>query len=226
MLLEFLLILALVVSTRAYVVIKRPNAKADRKGLRRTEPCTVGVFLGSGGHTTEALTLLSTLDPSRYPVRKYLVSSGDSMSCEKALAFEAKNAPQQDSASPRYAIVVLPRARKVHQSLLTTPPTFLYSLLVALWHITLAPALHGTPFSDVLLLNGPGTCVVVATCVWIGRFLGMKTPRIIYVESFARVTRLSLSGKILKHCVDRFIVQWPELLTSSRTKGEYRGWLV
>lgn len=52
-----------------------------------------------GGHTTEALTLLSTLDPSRYPVRKYLVSSGDSMSCEKALAFEAKNAPQQDSAS-------------------------------------------------------------------------------------------------------------------------------
>lgn len=69
----------------------------------------------------------------------------------------------------RHAIVVLPRARKVHQSLLTTPPTFLYSLLVALWHITLAPALQGSAFSDVLLLNGPGTCVVVAACVWIGR---------------------------------------------------------
>ncbi|KAG8891229.1 UDP-N-acetylglucosamine transferase subunit, partial [Tulasnella sp. 417] len=110
-----------------------------------------------GGHTTEALTLLSTLDLSRYPVRKYLVSSGDGMSCEKALAFEAKTAPEQGSSPPRYAIVTLPRARKVHQSLLTTPPTFLYSLLVALWHITLAPALQGRPFSDVLLLNGPGT---------------------------------------------------------------------
>jgi beta-1,4-N-acetylglucosaminyltransferase len=37
--------------------------------------------------------------------------------------------------------------------------------------------------------------------------------RIVYVESIARVRKLSLSGKILYYSrmVDRFLVQWPEL---------------
>jgi len=47
----------------------------------------------------------------------------------------------------------------------------------------------------------------------------------IYVESFARVKSLSLSGKILYWLVDRFIVQWPGL--SERYKrAEYHGILV
>lgn len=65
--------------------------------------------------------------------------------------------------------------------------------------------------------------------------LGLKHTRIIYVESFARVTSLSLSGKLLRPFVDTFVVQWPGATGGDavleKKKGEpvratYRGWLV
>ncbi|KAL3494640.1 oligosaccharide biosynthesis protein Alg14-like protein [Aspergillus germanicus] len=54
--------------------------------------------------------------------------------------------------------------------------------------------------------------------------------RTIFVESWARVTTLSLSGKILLPFADRFLVQWPALedkkaLWGSK-KAEYVGFLV
>lgn len=41
--------------------------------------------------------------------------------------------------------------------------------------------------------------------------LFMPSPKLIYVESFARVSSLSLSGKLLRPIVDDLIVQWPDL---------------
>ena len=79
--------------------------------------------------------------------------------------------------------------------------------------------------------------------------LGLPYTRIIYVESFARVTSLSLSAKLLRPFVDTFVVQWPQVanggsehasvegkswpddgtakVTSSRQKGRtgWRDWL-
>jgi len=40
--------------------------------------------------------------------------------------------------------------------------------------------------------------------------LGLRYTRIIYVESFARVKSLSLSGKLVRRFVDMFLVQWPD----------------
>lgn len=40
------------------------------------------------------------------------------------------------------------------------------------------------------------------------QFLGLPSPRLIYVESFARIRTLSLTGKLLRPLVDRFVVQW------------------
>ena len=45
------------------------------------------------------------------------------------------------------------------------------------------------------------------------------------MESFARVTALSLSGKILLYLADRFFVQWPAL-AHRYPKAEYAGILV
>jgi beta-1,4-N-acetylglucosaminyltransferase len=42
------------------------------------------------------------------------------------------------------------------------------------------------------------------------QILGLSYTRIIYVESFTRVKSLSLSGKLLRPFVDRFVVQWPD----------------
>ena len=53
-------------------------------GLRRVPT------IYAGGHTTEAITLLSALDPKRYTHRTYLVSEGDTLSAQKAVNLEMK----------------------------------------------------------------------------------------------------------------------------------------
>lgn len=69
----------------------------------------------------------------------------------------------------------------------------------------------------------------------------LKSTSTIYIESFARLTRLSLSGKLVRPIVDRFFVQWEGLrdhLTAGdsdaemdgrwrlKARAEYQGWLV
>ena len=76
------------------------------------------------------------------------------------------------------------------------------------------------------------------------QFLGLPSPKLVYVETFARVRTLSLTGKLLRPIADRcelllpplhsveidlwcarFIVQWPDLLQDGG-RGECHGWLV
>ncbi|KIM75486.1 glycosyltransferase family 1 protein [Piloderma croceum F 1598] len=207
---------------RVYSIL--PN---DTRPSRPHSPkeCSIAIFLGSGGHTTEALTLVSALDFSRYTPRIYIVSEGDSLSAQKAAALEA----QKSSSNKRnYTILTVSRARRVHQSLITTLPTAIISFLTCVDHITMEPLLsrgNFRPFADVLILNGPGTCLVLCAAVYVNRFFGLPSPRLVYIESFARVKSLSLSGRLLRPLVDRFVVQWPELLKQGG-RGEYRGWLV
>ncbi|KAL4246012.1 UDP-N-acetylglucosamine transferase subunit ALG14 [Abortiporus biennis] len=219
-----------IVALRIYCILPRPSVV--KRTRRRKLTCALGVFLGSGGHTSEAIALMSALDFSRYTPRTYFVSEGDILSAKKALAFESEKAAQTDSHStlgtdPRspYGIFTIPRARRVHQSLFTTPFTALRSVLSCIYYITLAPLASQDNLPEVLILNGPGTACVLCVAVYVNKFLGLASPRLIYVESFARVGSLSLSGKLLRPFVDRFIVQWPDL-AKERPGVEYRGWLV
>jgi beta-1,4-N-acetylglucosaminyltransferase len=81
------------------------------------ETCHLAVFLGSGkliavcvghpfrlrshrylgGHTSEALSLVSALDFSRYNPRTYLVSEGDPLSEQKVVALERSKAASASS---------------------------------------------------------------------------------------------------------------------------------
>ncbi|KAI0675214.1 oligosaccharide biosynthesis protein Alg14-like protein, partial [Trametes maxima] len=189
--------------------------------------CSLAVFLGSGGHTSEALSLLSALDFARYSPRTYIISEGDALSMRKALELESLKAADTHKGTriAPYSFVVIPRARRVRQSLLTTPVTAVISLAASIWHITIAPLFFGPPTAEVLLLNGPGTCFVLCIAAYLNRVLGLRSPRLIYVESFARVRHLSLSGKLLRPLVDKFVVQWPEL-AGRGGKDTYRGWLI
>jgi beta-1,4-N-acetylglucosaminyltransferase len=63
-----------------------------------------------------------------------------------------------------------------------------------------------------------GAGVAVPFC-WIGRLLGA---RIVYIESFARVNRPSLTGRLVHPVAHRFFVQWPDMRAHFR-KAEYRG---
>ncbi|MCO5549560.1 hypothetical protein L7F22_003032 [Adiantum nelumboides] len=206
-----------------------------RRARDPASKCKVAVFLGSGGHTTEMLQLLSTLSVKRYSPRVYIVASGDQFSQSKAIEAEERKSEESTQKSSGeeskndFHFVTLPRARNVHQAWLSTPLTVLIAFIACIKHIVLPsfslsrkdqPSL---PFADLILMNGPGTCVPIVASVWILRFFGLPSPKMIYIESFARVRSLSLSAKILRYFVDRFVVQWNDC----NVRGSfYRGWLV
>ncbi|KDO24104.1 hypothetical protein SPRG_10891 [Saprolegnia parasitica CBS 223.65] len=154
------------------------------------------VVLGSGGHTTEMLALIKRLSPTRYAPLAYVVAATDHTSREKAIA--------ERQASPD-AFFEIPRSREVGQSWVTT----IFSTAKAFVHC-MQIVFRYQP--DLLLCNGPGTCIPLCAAVLLLRFFGLRTDaKILFCESFARVQRLSLSGKLLYYVADEFVVHWPQL---------------
>ncbi|KAF7243497.1 hypothetical protein EYD10_10246 [Varanus komodoensis] len=168
-----------------------------------------------GGHTMEILRLLSSLSQSYSPIH-YVLAESDKMSEEKIRSFEQKRAELLSNSS--FTLHRIPRSREVHQSwsssVLTTLQSMLYSLPLA---FRLKP--------DLVLCNGPGTCVPICISSLLLRMLGLKRVTIVYVESICRVENLSLSGKILYYFSDYFIVQWPAL-KEKYPKSLYLGRIV
>jgi len=56
----------------------------------------------------------------------------------------------------------------------------------------------------VIVSSGPG---VGAVMCWVGWLAGS---RIVFVETIARVTGLSMAGRLTRPIADRFFVQWPQ----------------
>lgn len=143
-----------------------------------------------------------------------------------------------------FNITTLPRARKIHQPLLTTPISSLYTLLSTFAPLLSSPPLlpnqpPQTPYEaaaqdlpDLIISNGPGTGVIVILASLILRFFNWRGAnsrgkcKTVYVESFARVNTLSLSAKLVGRVVDRFLVQWEELEGRLGGRAEYWGILV
>ena len=209
----------------------RPGAVDKHKLLHLNSPAWIVIVLGSGGHTAEMFAILRDLDASRFALRSYIVSSGDNFSAQKALEFEHQLQEIHGEHVGYYRIATVPRARRIHQSLLTTP----ISSFACLWSclsVLRRPVIEGqpSPRPDLIITNGPGTGVIVVLASYILRFLRhpgtQGRMRTVYVESWARVKRLSLSGRILLPFVNRFIVQWEALMEATGGKGEYLGVLV
>jgi len=144
-----------------------------------------------GGHTTELMQLLSALPPARYTPRTYLISSGDRFSADKARAYESSLSGSSDASQKEqceYDIITLPRARAVHQSFMTTPLSLARSFATCFKIIAVDPLLgHGRSkrrkederkrvFADLVLMNGPGTCVPVVLAVYILRVSAELSP--------------------------------------------------
>jgi beta-1,4-N-acetylglucosaminyltransferase len=248
-----------------------PNQRAKPTQWRKRPLATrVLIVLGSGGHTHEMFYLLRNLDTRKYTHRTYVVSSGDAFSAQRAVEFEKELEDREKAAqkqhdkvplvavngnaigqqrqaqtgSERYNIAIVPRARKIHQPLLTTPFSSLYTLHKSFAILLSAPPLlpNAAPSNayehaaadvpDLIITNGPATAVIVILASMILRFFNFRGAnsrgkcRTIYVESFARVKSLSLSGKLLSRVVDRFLVQWEELEGKGGGRAEYCGILV
>jgi beta-1,4-N-acetylglucosaminyltransferase len=104
------------------------------------------------------LRLLASLPFSRYRWRTYIISGGDAHSAVLAELFESKMSPIRG----QFSLVEIPRARRVHQSLLTSPLTSLRCLIACLSSLARLDA-------DIVLLNGPGSCVPFCLAVFLFR---------------------------------------------------------
>ena len=161
------------------------------------------VVLGSGGHTAEMLRLITAFDFDRYAPLTLVTAATDTTSRAKA----ERELPQAALATARWAEI--PRAREVGQSFGSSVPSTLKALFACV-------RLIWTASPDLVLVNGPGTCVPVAV---LGRLFGS---RVIFVESWCRVESLSLTGRIMYWVAHRFVVHWPEL-ARRYPRAEYLG---
>ncbi|KAM8782500.1 UDP-N-acetylglucosamine transferase subunit ALG14 [Rhynchonycteris naso] len=183
----------------------------------RKSVCLMAVA-GSGGHTTELLRLLEHLS-SAYSPRHYVIADTDDLSAQKIHSFERNRADRDPGTTiPEHHIHRIPRSREVQQPWLSTALTTLH----AAW---LSFPLTYRVRPDVVLCNGPGTCVPICASALLLGILGIKKVTIVYVESVCRVEHLSLSGRILHPISDYFLVQWPAL-KKKYPKSVYLGRIV
>lgn len=120
--------------------------------------------------------------------------------------------------SGQYSIEVVPRARKVGQD-------WVSSCFTTLWALVFSVLSVNRHRPNLILTNGPGTCIPVCLVALLLRILGICRNRVVYVESLCRVKSLSLSGRILYHFADDVIVQWPDLL-KAHPRCKYLGRLI
>lgn len=194
------------------IYLLRPNQPSAQTN-RRTAPTRTMVILGSGGHTSEILALTKELDKTRYTPRIYVLAATDTTSEPKALALE------KDQAD--YQIVRIGRSRHVGQSYTSAVLTTLRSIFQCF------PIVYGQR-PDLILCNGPGTCVPICLVAFVLKVFFINTAcKIVFIESYCRVKTISLSGRILLRFVDSFVVQWPQLLQAADTpKVHYFGRLL
>ena len=202
-----LLIFTLLVVRLLYLVIR---VKLPRQS--NSTPVVTMVVLGSGGHTMEMLRLLSGMDLANFSRRIYVAADTDTMSIGKITAFE------QSCGNREPVIKKIPRARNVLQSYVTA----IASTLIAIFY---SFPITFTCLPDLLLCNGPGTCIPLCFWCFVLKFFWIKDISIVYVESICRVKTLSLSALILYFIADHILVQWPQL-QKAFPRTEYIGRVI
>ncbi|TVY82454.1 UDP-N-acetylglucosamine transferase subunit alg14 [Lachnellula suecica] len=217
----------------------------------RTTPAHMVVVLGSGGHTAEMKSLMRGIDPRKYKRRTYIISSGDDFSSSKAFEIEktlqarfSEGTPtisegEEDPKVGSWEIKVVPRARKIHQPLYTTIFSSAWCL-IGCFRVLIEAARESTvapgEYPDIIITNGPATAVIVVLASMVLKYCGVAPVwkmNSVYVESWARIKTLSLSGKVLLNLgfCDQFIVQWEILAQAINGKSrwkqvEWHGFLV
>ena len=174
------------------------------KKLESNVKPSVLVVLGSGGHTSEMLALVEGLDHDRFSKILWVYANTDKTSLPK-LERERSAAKKGLLVNSNQSTRSIPRSREVGQNWLSSG----VSTIFACWS-AMKITFEFKP--DLILLNGPGTCVPIALGGFLLKCLRWSHfPRIVFVESFCRVDSLSLTGRLLYPFVDRFVVQWSDL---------------
>ncbi|GAA0152615.1 transferase [Lithospermum erythrorhizon] len=196
---------AIVIILLRVVYVLYKSSKPRRQ--KNPNPLRTLIVLGSGGHTAEMINVLQVLQMDRFKPRYYIAAATDNMSLQKARVFEnslLEKGGLEKVGTAQYMQIY--RSREVGQSYLTSIGTTFFAIAHALWlMIKIQP--------EVILCNGPGTCIPLCVIAFIFKVFGIRWSSIFYVESIARVRKLSLSGLLLYkfRIADQFFVQWPQL---------------
>lgn len=166
------------------------------KWALREHKCRTLVILGSGGHTGEMFRMLMNMKYDRIGPFVFVAAQGDTISSQK-------HSQWMEATGNTANLYLIPRPRQVHQSYISAVFTSAWSALC---------------FAYVLLQlrpknvfgNGPGLNFIGAA---VYRIMSPILPpcHVIYVESWARTTTLSMTGRLMRYFADDFFVQWPEI---------------
>lgn len=170
----FILYTALIISIGLLARLVYVTTTGRPKVIRRKDgkTCSLAVFLGSGGHTSEMMQLIKALPQDRYTSRTYIMTTNDRFSLDKALEYEKSisTSNQVTSHSSQFSLIYLPRARNVHQRWLSTPLSVLFAFAKCVHRFVIQESYLGQcAQADVIIMNGPGTCVPIVASIYLLR---------------------------------------------------------
>jgi UDP-N-acetylglucosamine:LPS N-acetylglucosamine transferase len=140
-------------------------------------------ILGSGGHTAQMVELSKDLKKNINYI--YVIQNGDNLSKSKII-YPGK-------------IIYVNRPREISESKIN-------SVFKTTKLFFKAIDIINKDKIDVIISAGPG--IAIPFC-YAGRILGKK---IIFIESWSRVNKKSISGKLIYPIADLFFVQWKDNL--------------
>lgn len=196
-----------------FMVHKVATGHSKYANKKREKPVKTLICMGSGGHTREMIKLLSSMDLSKYSPREYVMATSDTTSEKIVKDFERRSELPDECK-----ITKILRSRRVGQSFISSifssAFSIIYSIPIVVFNIP-----------ELILCNGPGTCVPICLIAFFMKVAFGCDIRIIFVESFCRTKTFSLTGKILQYYADNVVVQWPDLQKKLK-RSEYIGPLM
>jgi len=159
-----MIVIAAILAARLFMILPKRNNnkfKGSKLSSLASSPSTPSskivktlIVLGSGGHTAEMTPLVNSLDHGKYQF-EYVIAATDKKSRDYAHA--------NIKGSEQCKFYEIPRSREVGQSYITSIFTTLYSFYKSI-HMVCVSSLP-----DLVLVNGPGTCIPVCMAAYIAR---------------------------------------------------------
>uniref|UniRef100_A0AAF5PU52 UDP-N-acetylglucosamine transferase subunit ALG14 n=1 Tax=Wuchereria bancrofti TaxID=6293 RepID=A0AAF5PU52_WUCBA len=198
-----LLVIPLLTFVLLYTWYVKRHSCMNQNMAGRKRPSTsirICYVVGSGGHTSELLALISAFR-QQFGHRIYIVSDTDKLSGRKIIEFE------KSQGLGNFRVERISRSREVKQNYITSILTTIWACIESLfliWRIR----------PDAVICNGPGVCLPICFAAALFDLLRLHNVQLFYIESLCRVKKLSLTGQILYklRIPDIFFVHWEDLV--------------